>query len=105
LLDWLVTGLADDLGGRAAGPSDVEHLKRARESLSVLDERLDEGLAKSYPGVRLLRDALSALEEGVQSAEVPAPVVEETPAAPGPETAAPQAPASEAFPPPIDGPE
>ncbi len=101
LLEWLISGLADDVARRPAKAADLEAVTTARAELAKLDEALDERLGAAYPGVRLLREALSRQEELARPGQPEA--------APTAEAAAPsEAPAPSAegeFPPPIDSPE
>src|SRR5439155_1095883 len=82
VLEWLVSGLADDLARKAPAASELETLRAARELLGRLDAFLSESLGQAYPGTRLLREALERSER--QAAPEP-----ET--APGPSAAGPAA--------------
>ncbi len=103
VLEWLVSGLADDLARKAPASSELETLRAARELLGRLDAFLSESLGQAYPGTRLLREALERSER--QAA--PEPETAPGPSAAGrPEPAATgfaEAPAE--FPPPIDNPD
>ncbi len=99
LLEWLVTGLADDVGRQASAAADVEALRAVRERVAGLDDFLRERLGPSYPGVRVLRDALSRREE---LAQPPDPAVAVAPLRESATEAAAGAAAAPAeFPPPI----
>lgn len=98
LLDWLITGLADDLARRSATAGETEAIQKARGLLKEIDALLAESLGAAYPGVRLLRDALERQEAMAQPAE-PAAAVETAPASEA--AAAPVAVPAAEFPPPI----
>lgn len=97
-LSWFVDGVAEVVNSGSVAATSYDQVKASLDGLSALDEVLRPQMGTSYPGVRVLRDALKAALEKTTPA---APAAAARPTESRPEAAT-APPAVAEFPPPID---
>ena len=98
-LTWFIEGLAEAVSNGRVPASTYDAVKASIERLATLDEVLRPLMGAGYPGVRLLREALTtALSKATPAATTSAQPAQSTSSS----AAAAAAPAAVEFPPPID---